>query len=324
MRGPAFAISALGCFFVVEPAPAGSFCDDLKSIISRSANIEGLAGAAITEDKWQATFLLTGYKSCEIDKLDDGSLIYFCSGDKVPSQGVAVKQYTQAKAMLTSCLPEPAWTHNEMSGPFGNSFFFRDQQGHGGVVNTMKLQDLVSNTNGKTTFVYIPELTVYPQKGHEQSGRDAQEPKVVLEAPVDFCPDFKRLLLAAKDNFVNGMVKKGDRLIPKIQLKGWDGCHIHDLDSEGGKVLYQTCGLPDTSDKKELEDVAAKVHSALKDCLGSDWAEQDSSRRNGCPRFTYELGDNEPEVELRTSSCGKGTEWSLHLDVQSPVKSKSQ
>ena len=95
-----------------------------------------------------------------------------------------------------------------------------------------------------------------------------------LVAPVDFCPDFKRLLLAAKEGFVGAMIKKGDRLIPKIKLKGWDECHIHDIDTDGGKAFYQSCELPDTSDKKELEDVAAKVHSVLKDCLGSDWAEE--------------------------------------------------
>ena len=162
MRGCAFLMSAFACFFVVEPALAASFCDDLKSIISRSANIQGLAGAAISDDKWQATSLLTGYKSCEIDKLSDGGLIYFCSGDKLSSQAMAAKQYTQAKTVLTSCLPEPGWTRNENSGPFGNSLIFLDQQGHSGGVSTMKLKDFASNN-----FVYIPTITVYPEEGHD-------------------------------------------------------------------------------------------------------------------------------------------------------------
>jgi hypothetical protein len=143
---------------------AAPLCDQLKSVIANSTKIDDLAGDAISDGTWQAKIAIAGFKVCEIEKLSDGDLIYVCRGEKMQSQPVAIKQYSQIKGMISSCLS--GWNMTEMPGLVGNSLFFLDGNGHSGNIATQKNFVPIFNPDGtmKTVNVYIPTITVYQQK----------------------------------------------------------------------------------------------------------------------------------------------------------------
>jgi hypothetical protein len=164
MKNIGFAIGALIYLTAIGASYAAPSCEQLKSVIANSAKIADLTGEAVSDGTWKAKIAIAGFKTCQIDKLSDGDLIYQCLGEKLPSVPIATKQYSQLKGMLNSCLS--GWNTNEISGPMGNTLFFMDGNGHSGNVGTMKSLDVINNPDGtmKTVNVYIPQVTVYQQK----------------------------------------------------------------------------------------------------------------------------------------------------------------
>jgi hypothetical protein len=313
---PAFVI--LFVLVAASSSFAADECSQLRSVVSQAANgFEQLRGAAQPNDSWRSTVILPGYNSCYLHRSEaGGDITLVCESPHFKKQDDA------SKAIMLKVKPDLQCLGGDWSvlSSVGGNVSISDKTGD--MIGYLVQRGMQVSSDGQVGTDYSIWKTIYHHNFAEEQPDSTEKPeRTPLVAPVDFCDDLKRVTDAATKNFqsILGKSHGSNSFASRVTLNGWDECSIGQSEQNGKTVRYQTCEIAPTSDKAELDAVAGKVDAAVKGCLGNDWARDDASKRRRCPSITYEAGDKDPTVEIRTSSCGRGAEWTLHLDVNAPT-----
>jgi hypothetical protein len=315
------AVCLPACLATTDLYAAG--CDELKKIVSAaSLGFSDFKGKAEEKDQWRSNVSLD-VDDCLIRLTENGGMTFSCQSQRYATKKEAEEIALRRSRAALQCLGD-RWSI--LSAETG-AIAINDKQSD--IVSFVVRQTPSFDTSGKVTQQYQVHTLIWnhaaaqSQGTHETDASKAAESKSTptpIEVPTNFCPDLKKAIAAASKNLDPVLGKRhGDYWMTRSALTGFDDCSISEIENNGKTMRYQTCSLPPTSDKTELQTIAKKLDETINSCLGADWTRDDSSRRRGCPRITYEAGNADPTVELRTSHCGRGTEWSINVDVNTPT-----
>ena len=138
-------------------------------------------------------------------------------------------------------------------------------------------------------------------------------------AAPDFCNALYRVIAEARTQFTGILGPQSSGIwTARIQAPGWQDCTVRDWTYEGKTTRYYSCSLPTY---QTLDEINARLNVErvnVKSCLGGDWIEHQLPLDQGQETITYEAGQNDPIVGLRTSYYDTSKDWTLRLTVDAP------
>ncbi|HMK41106.1 MAG TPA: toll/interleukin-1 receptor domain-containing protein [Methyloceanibacter sp.] len=138
-------------------------------------------------------------------------------------------------------------------------------------------------------------------------------------AAPEFCNALYRVIAEARTQFTGILGPQSSGLwTARIQAPGWQDCTVRDWTYEGKTIRYYSCSLPTY---QTLDEINARLNVErvnVKACLGGEWIEHQLPLDQGQETVTYEAGQNDPIVGLRTSYYDSSKDWTLRLTVDAP------
>jgi hypothetical protein len=134
-----------------------------------------------------------------------------------------------------------------------------------------------------------------------------------------YCADLKRVVTAAKTNFVSilGPGSPGS-WASRVQLPGWYECRIIDYTFEGATKRYFYCDQQPLVTLDAAHTKRDAIDADLGPCLGADWARRQAVFSDNTTDTTYYMGNDDPEVRIRESYVKDHQQWNVSLQVQPP------
>ncbi len=138
-------------------------------------------------------------------------------------------------------------------------------------------------------------------------GRDwIRTPATHTAEAVPYCADLKRVIAAAKTNFVSILGPGSPGSWPsRIQLPGWYDCRIIDYTFEGVTKRYLYCQQPPFVALDAAHASRDAIDADLGPCLGADWARRQAVFSDNTTDTIYYMGNDDPVVRIREISTSR-------------------